>query len=133
MSAADRIPAADPEPADRSIRAARGQSVVLLSPNLVLPGSEAEAEAYVMHNAGMATHVIGHRPGRPEELQPGWRGAWDGNLEGWERGRPWWWNFRPIGGVGSLAGAQVDMAAYDRHWQAGQDAAEASRAAHGGH
>ncbi len=46
-------------------------------------------------------------------------------------GRPWWWSRRLVGNVGSLAAAQVDMAAYERHHQAGQAAQEASRAAHG--
>ncbi len=132
MANADRIPSVDPEPADLRIRAARAESVLVFADGLVVPGPEAEMEAYVMANAGLSTQVVGWRRARPEEMQPGFRGAWSGDvgeLEG--LGRPWWWAYRQVVGVGSLGGAQVDMAAYERHHHAAQVAADEARAARG--
>ncbi len=133
MSAADRISSVDPEAAERHQRAARAESVVLLAPNLVLPGGEAELELTAMLNGGLSTRVIGWRQGRREELAPGYRAAWDGDTTGWTLGVPWWWSraARVPGGVGALSQHDEPLARYNEQWAAGQAAAEASRAAHG--
>ncbi len=132
MSAADRVPAVDPEPADLRIRAARAECAVVFADGLVVPGPEAEMEAYVMANAGLSTQVVGWRRARPEEMQPGFRGAWSGDvgeLEG--LGRPWWWAYRQVDGVGARSQHDEPMARYSEQWQAAHAAGEAARAAHG--
>lgn len=133
MPSTDRIPAVDAsDDTERRIREARAQTAVVLSPNTVLNGAEAEDEVFVLGNSGVTTHVIGWRRARREEMQRGYRGMWSGDvgeLEG--LGLPWWWSRRQIGNVGSQAAAQVDMAEYDRRHRAAQADADASRAARG--
>ncbi len=133
MPSTDRIPSVDPEAAERHQRAERAQSVVILAPNTICPGGEAELELTAMLNGGLSTLVIGWRQGRRDELVPGYRAAWDGDTSGWTLGTPWWWSraARVPGGVGALSQHDEPMAAYQEVFQAGQAAAEASRAAHG--
>ncbi len=120
----DAIPAVDGDDAARQLQAARAETVVVLSPNNMVRGVDAELAAMTMANGGVRTHVVGWRRARPEERVPGWQGAWQGEeLDG--HGEPWWWRQRPVVGVGDLAQHGRDFAAYEDRWAQAQAQADA--------
>lgn len=122
------IPAVDGDDAARQLQAARADTLVLLSPNTWLPGPEAEAEAITWANGGISTHVIGWRRARPGEMRPGYRAAWNGDLDKLDgTGLPWWWQARAVAGVGNLAQHGADFEAYlDAHRRGAEAAARAA-------
>lgn len=77
----DRIPGEDdPDAAAKAVRQARGQTVVLMAPNVWLPLPDAEVYALTAANQGSSTYVIGWRRARgPAEMAPHYQAAWSGD------------------------------------------------------